>query len=92
MKQTHRWIPATFLCLGVLPIAGSPAKASERGHGAGASPLWEHSASQRGGRRQTRKREQPQTTPSVSHDLERLREQFNRDKGQVRLLLILSPT
>ena len=57
------------------------------------SDAWPASAQKRARPARVEKNRKPKPpAPGFSKDLEALRAQFNKDKGHVRLLLLLSPT
>jgi hypothetical protein len=79
-----------FLLLTLLTTGESEARGVRPG--VAAKSAVEHSAAQRQGKPQTQKKEPAPRARSFSKDLDELRSQFNRDKGRVRLLMLLSPT
>jgi hypothetical protein len=78
------------LCLTPLAVGGQKARAGVPG--ATAKIDGDNATPQRRGGRRTRKKELPRRAQTFSKDLDELRAQFNRDKGRVRMLMLLSPT
>ncbi len=91
MKHRRLLITAILLLLGIAPLAAVTSSASG-GRGVSATPAGEHSSTQRSARQKKQKRKPAPRAQSFSKDLAELRAQFNRDKGRVRLLMLLSPT
>jgi hypothetical protein len=83
---------AISLFLGLTPLAAGESKARGGGRRVTAKSASEHSTTQRRVGRQTRKKEPAPRAQTFSKDLAELRAQFNRDKGRVRILMLLSPT
>jgi len=92
MRYRRLLIIAVSILLGLTPAAAVGSKASGRGRGVAAGAADGLPTTQRRGRRPARKRGPARRAQSFSNDLGELRAQFNRDKGRVRLLMLLSPT
>ncbi|MFL6335032.1 MAG: hypothetical protein ACJ754_17105 [Pyrinomonadaceae bacterium] len=92
MNHRHLMMTAISLFLGLTPLAIGESKAHGRGRGATAKAGGDSATTQRRSGRQTRRKEPAPRAQTFSKDLNELRAQFNRDKGQVRILMLLSPT
>jgi hypothetical protein len=92
MKHTRLSMTAISLFLLLTLLASGESEARGGRRGVKAESAGEHFTAQRRGKRQTQKKEPAPRPRSFSKDLGELRSQFNRDKGQVRLLMLLSPT
>jgi len=92
MKHKHILMTAIALFLGMTALAVGESKARGGGRDVTAKSAGEHFTAQRRGKRQIRRKQPAPRAQSFSKDLEELRAQFNRDKGRVRMLMLLSPT
>jgi hypothetical protein len=92
MNHRRLLMTAVSLSLSLTPLAVGKSGARGGGRRVTVQPAGEHSTTQRRGKRQTRKKEPAPRPRTFSKDLDELRAQFNRDKGRVRLLMLLSPT
>lgn len=95
MRYANLTLCFTLLFLCLTPAAGSRAAASGGGRPVSEKTSDARPAPQREGARQAggKKENKPkQPAPAFSKDLDALRARFNRDKGHVRLLMLLSPT
>lgn len=91
MIYRHFLIVAISLFLGMATFVGGKPLAGTAAPCLAEKTVGVHPVTQDREKQQRRKGQQPRAQV-FSNDLEGLRAQFNRDKGRVRLLMLLSPT
>lgn len=92
MNNRRLLMTAISLCLGLTTLTVGGSKASGESPRVTAKAGGEPSPTQRRRGRRARGKDTTPRAKSFSKDLGELRAQFNRDKGRVRMLMLLSPT